>query len=393
MLNNIVPIEELAGLARARARDYETRTVNPALVDQLIADGWTIDKRNKKSVRLRKPKSHSTYLEDRVWVLFYRMRFPLLSGKGGAELVLEPKNPESPTSQIDVAALDSEIAIAIECKSSENLTKRPQFQNDLAKHGLIRERFTASARSQFSTTHKRQIVLAMFLSNILLTDNDRTRAKDQNIILFDEHDLDYYEHLVSHLGPAARYQFLADMLPGKTLPGLELRLPAIKTKMGGEAAERVRREIEARLALGDVSFLTQHDNAVPVFGAFADRWLADYARVECKTSTADGYEGVLRQYLRPRFATKRLNEIRRDDVKALINELVTKDLSRNTVRNALCVIRGIFNEAIEAGIRRSKPCCAPGAVHADREDCRSQGNFSDADGDRTVSPGCKRDLS
>lgn len=37
-----------------------------------------------------------------------------------------------------------------------------------------------------------------------------------------------------------------------------------------EAAERVRREIEARLALGDVSFLTQHDSAVPVFGAFAD---------------------------------------------------------------------------------------------------------------------------
>jgi integrase len=122
-----------------------------------------------------------------------------------------------------------------------------------------------------------------------------------------------------------------------------------------EAAERVRREIEARLALGDVGFLTQHDSAVPVFGAFADRWLTDYARVECKTSTADGYEGVLRQYLRPRFATKRLNEIRRDDVKALINELVTKDLSRNTVRNALCVIRGIFNEAIEAGIVEVNP--------------------------------------
>jgi DGQHR domain-containing protein len=233
MLNNIIPVEELAGLARARARDYETKTVNPALVDQLVAEGWTEDKRNKKSVRLRRPKSHSTYLEDRVWTLFYRMRFPLLSGKGGAELILEPKNPEGPTTQIDVAALDNEIAIAIECKSSENPAKRAQFQNDLAKHGLIRERFTSCARTQYPTTHKRQVVLAMFLSNILLTDNDRSRAKDQNIVLFDEDDLDYYENLVAHLGPAARYQFLADMLPGKTVPGLELRLPAIKTKMGG----------------------------------------------------------------------------------------------------------------------------------------------------------------
>src|SRR5271157_2674150 len=116
MLNNIVPLEELAGLARARARDYETKTVNPALVDPLVAENWTEDKRNKKSVRLRKPKSHGTYLEDRVWTLFFRMRFPLLSGKGGAELILEPKNPEGPTTQIDVAALDNEIAIAIECK-------------------------------------------------------------------------------------------------------------------------------------------------------------------------------------------------------------------------------------------------------------------------------------
>lgn len=233
MLNNVAPIEELSGLARARARDYETKTVNPALSDQFVAEGWAIDQRNTKSIRLRKPKVHGTLLEDRVRTLFYRMQFPFLSGKGGAQLVLEPKNPESPTTQIDAVAIDDEIAIATECKSSEQPTKRPQFQHDLAKHGLIRERFTACARSQFAAAHKRQVVLAMFLANILLSDNDRTRAKDQNVMLFDEHDLEYYEQLVSHIGPAARYQFLADMLPGKSVPGLELRLPAVKTRMGG----------------------------------------------------------------------------------------------------------------------------------------------------------------
>jgi len=233
MLSNVVAIEELGGLARSRGRDYETKTVNPALVDQFLAEGWAVDKSNQKSVRLRRSKTHGTYLEDRVWSLFYRMQFPLLSGKGGAELVLDSKNPDSPTTQIDVTALDNEIAIAIECKSSENFAKRPQFQHDLAKHALVRERFTAAARAQFVATHKRQVVLAMFMSNILLSDNDRARAKDANIVVFDERDLEYYENLVSHLGPAARYQFLADTLPGKTVPGLELRLPAIKTKMGG----------------------------------------------------------------------------------------------------------------------------------------------------------------
>jgi DNA sulfur modification protein DndB len=233
MLNNLFSIEELVGLARARARDYETKTVNPTLVEQLVVDGWNVDKRNKKSVRLRKFKSHGNHLEDRVWTLFYRMQFPFLSGKSGAELVLEPKNTESPTSQIDVVVLDSEIAIAVECKSCETPARRTQFQNELGKHALVRERFTAASRAQFPAAHKRQVVLAMFLANVLLSDNDRIRAKDQNIILFDEHDLEYYENLVSHIGPAARYQFLADMLPGKSVPGLQLRLPAVKTKMGG----------------------------------------------------------------------------------------------------------------------------------------------------------------
>jgi DGQHR domain-containing protein len=233
MLTNVVGIEELTGLARARARSYETRTVNPALVEQFVTEGWTVDKRNKRSVRLRRSKLHNALLEDRVWMLFYRMRFPLLSGVGGAKLAVELKNPESPTTQIDVAVLDNEVAVAIECKSCEALSKRPQFQHDLGKHALVRERFTAAARSQFASSHKRQIVLAIFTFNILLNDNDRTLAKDANVVLFDEHDLEYYEALVSHIGPAARYQLLADTLPGKTIPGLEIRVPAIKTKMGG----------------------------------------------------------------------------------------------------------------------------------------------------------------
>jgi integrase len=69
---------------------------------------------------------------------------------------------------------------------------------------------------------------------------------------------------------------------------------------------------------------------------------------------------VLRQYLRPKFAPKRLNEINRDHVKALISDLVAKDLSRNTVRNAICVIRGIFNQAIEGGLLESNPAARLG---------------------------------
>jgi len=69
---------------------------------------------------------------------------------------------------------------------------------------------------------------------------------------------------------------------------------------------------------------------------------------------------VIEQYLRPRFGNRALGQIKRDDIKAMINDLVAKDLSRNTVRNALCVIRGIFNDAIEGGIVEVNPAARLG---------------------------------
>ncbi len=126
-----------------------------------------------------------------------------------------------------------------------------------------------------------------------------------------------------------------------------------------ELAEQVRRQLEAKLALGDLSLFDSGEKT-QAFGSYADKWLKSYARVECKTSTADGYEGVIEQYLRPRFGNRALDQIKRDDIKAMINELIAKELSRNTVRNALCVIRGIFNEAIEAGIVEVNPAARLG---------------------------------
>ena len=114
------------------------------------------------------------------------------------------------------------------------------------------------------------------------------------------------------------------------------------------AAVEVKRMLEAKLVLGDIGVFSQADSGMPNFGSYADLWMKDYARMECKSSTADGYEGVLRQYLRPKFAPKHLDEIKRNDIKALISELISKGLARSTVRNALSVLRGIFNQAAPA---------------------------------------------
>ena len=88
-------------------------------------------------------------------------------------------------------------------------------------------------RADFGAEPRRQPIMAMFLQNANLSDNDKARAKEANVALFDEDDLTYYEGLASHLGPAAKYQFLADCLPGRSIAGLELNVPAVKSRMGG----------------------------------------------------------------------------------------------------------------------------------------------------------------
>lgn len=64
---------------------------------------------------------------------------------------------------------------------------------------------------------------------------------------------------------------------------------------------------------------------------------------------------MLRQHLRPRFASSSLDRIKRNEIKSLINDLIAKDLTRSTIRNAVSILRGIFNHAIEDGLFESNP--------------------------------------
>lgn len=232
MIENILSAEDLRSIARAKGRSYALKSVHPKLVDDEVKKGWEVHKKNKTSVRLKKPKTHGVLLEDRVWILLYRMQFGFMSGAGGARLLLDAKNPDGPKTQIDVVGIENELALAIECKSQENFTKRSQFQEELAKLVQVREKFIRSTNDQFEGPHKRQAALLFFVSNVDLTKNDKERAKEANVNVFDEKDLDYYEKLTAHIGPAAKYQFFADMLPGKSVPGLAIRVPCVRTRIG-----------------------------------------------------------------------------------------------------------------------------------------------------------------
>jgi integrase len=137
-----------------------------------------------------------------------------------------------------------------------------------------------------------------------------------------------------------------------------------------EAAEKVRRELEARLALGDMTFLENPSRAVPTFKTYADGWLETYAEVECKLSTKRSYEQLLRLHVTPKFGSQKISDIRRDDVKRFVAELsqATRTVndspipkfSRNTLRLIVCALRTVLSAAVEDGLIESNPAAKVG---------------------------------
>jgi len=229
-MDNIFSRDELGGLARKKSRTFVTQTIHKGALDEFLEKGWTLARKNKSTFVVQKPKTHNVLLEDRVWVLLYRMGFSFMSGEGGAQLAVDAEAKHDLSNQVDVVAIDDEMVIAVECKSALTLTKRANFQGELAKHGLTRK---AISKAKLPPGDKRSPALAFFTSNADLSDNDRKRAEDQGVALFDQDDLAYYETLTKHLGPATRHQFLSDLVPGKLISGLQIRIPALKAKMGG----------------------------------------------------------------------------------------------------------------------------------------------------------------
>lgn len=231
-LANVLSRADVVGLARQKARPDEEQSVDLRDVDERVADGWSVVRRGKTKARMKLPKRHDVWLEDRVWTLLWRMGFPHLSGQGGAIVTVNPDASHKVTTQLDVVALDDEMCLAVECKSAVNRGKRPNLQEEMAKLAVVREPL-ARGINPSGASPKRTPVLIFWTHNAVVSKNDAERAKNHNIVLLDDDDLEYFETLTQHLGAAARYQFLAELVPGKQIPGLTIRVPALKSKMGG----------------------------------------------------------------------------------------------------------------------------------------------------------------
>lgn len=232
MLSNISPVEELRALARRRGQSQEFKSVTPAQVTEYEADGWTVAKKGKKTVRLARAKRRSEFFEDRVWHLLYRMGFSHLSAGGGAHIEAKENGSKVVKRQIDVVALDPEVAVAIECKSSDSSNQNIDLRKEIVWFARLKSEFAKCVHSQFPLGSKRIPLFMLFTWGLKITEVHRELAEKERVVLVDETDLRYYEQLTDHLKQAAKCQLFSDVLAGHEVHALQLDVPAIRTRMG-----------------------------------------------------------------------------------------------------------------------------------------------------------------
>lgn len=232
ILGNLLTAEaDLITEYRRRNDSFIYQSVHPADEDSFVSRGWELHRRSKSRVRLRQKKPHDVQLEDRVWALFRRMRYPQLNAK---HFRIEYSRPDgSPdTKQIDVLAKDDETVLIVECKSRA-ARGRKTLTKDLIETRYLQRPMGDAIRKIYGRESRLQIIWIYVTNNIVWSEPDLERADAFNINIITENEFRYYDKFIRHLGPAGRYQFLAEFLQNKRIPELEnVKVPAVRGRLG-----------------------------------------------------------------------------------------------------------------------------------------------------------------
>lgn len=225
--DQMIAVKSIAVETRRRLSPDQFMPVQPKQIADFEADGWVVDKRLKRSVKMRKAKPHDTAFEDRVWAAFAKLNFNGLNGDRTLKVRYGPEPGE--LQQVDVFAVDDEVVLVIECKSTERV-RTAQFKQEVEAIQGQRPGMLKELKKEFPT-HKVRYILATNNYGVSEQTADRIRAAD--IIHMDEDVIEYYIGLADHLGHAARYQLLGNLFAGSKIPNLDPEVVAIEARMGG----------------------------------------------------------------------------------------------------------------------------------------------------------------
>lgn len=242
--DNLLLEKSVPGEIRKRLSPDLFQTVPPTRIAELEEQGWVLDKRNKRTVRMRKPKPHDIAFEDRVWATFAKLGFTSLSKD--RTFTLQYGAGVGERQQVDVFAADDDVVLVIECKSTAE-TKTAQFKTEVEAIQGQRAGILRTIKAEYPQ-HKVKFILAT--NNYGVTKATAERIESAGVIHMSEDVIDYYLALADHLGAAARFQLLGNLFAGQKIPNLDHEVVAIEASMGGHKYYSFSIEPDRLLKLG-----------------------------------------------------------------------------------------------------------------------------------------------
>lgn len=223
--------KELKRIASQRKLVYLLDSVKDDEVAVRERNGWEIVRRSKNTTSIKKQKPQDILLEDRVWMIFYRLGFSSLNKDRNCRLEFKSGYQK----QIDVLARDDENIFVVECKSTE----RPQAVNareSLQELAGSRDDIQKAIRAEWGQDCGR-INLLVVIGSTGKRDVDEQFVKDsaeKNLFLWCRAELEYIENLIAHLGTSAKYQLYSVIFAQKEAKNLGKSYYALQGKMGGQ---------------------------------------------------------------------------------------------------------------------------------------------------------------
>ncbi len=251
----IVSGDELAAVARERAKEKEEATIPNNELKTYIDNGWSIKKEGKRKTKIEKNKKIGDSFEDELWTIFYKMGFKYMNSTN--KFALSYSDDKSLSKQVDIVAIDDEVALLIECKETATDANKKSWDKEINEIGNLQNKLFAEIRKQFPSRKCRYIFA---VKNYILGKQDKDRLVEDNISFFDYNAVLYYKSLANYLGSASKYQLLGSLFAKQEIKNMNNVIPAIKGKMGGLWYYAFLLEPETLLKIGYVLHRTNANN-------------------------------------------------------------------------------------------------------------------------------------
>ena len=147
-----------------------------------IPENWQEVRRFKTRIRIAKDKSIATQLKDSMWCLFYEMGVPRLSTRGFKIVLKRRRGAKKPKEkELDILAVDDEVAFVVECKSRETLGKK-SLKKEIAEFAANMNDIRDGTKGLVAN-RSLQVVFIIATENITWDENDKLDANENKILL------------------------------------------------------------------------------------------------------------------------------------------------------------------------------------------------------------------